>query len=133
MRAVVMVFVLMMSACCSASAPAPTPEPEPEAQATCDARLADAAAHWSSVREANLACAVDAECALAFTGTQCRGACQVSVNAAGAPLLEGAVKEADAQFCSSYQSDGCPFATPKCALGEAFCNAGACDVRYPPR
>jgi len=126
-------ITLGFASACGSSKPAPDPEPDYGSNLTCDERLEGATKEWSDVRDANLTCTADADCALVFTATACRGACQVAVSASGAAALEAAVKSADGEYCSSFQADGCPFATPKCALGEAWCNAGSCDVRYPAR
>jgi hypothetical protein len=100
------------------------------AGATCQERKKAADDQVTAVREANLACAMDADCSSVFTSTECGGSCPEPVNAQGVDDVEAAIAEVNATHCANYQADGCPYAEPSCLQSTPACMGGLCILVY---
>lgn len=128
-------------------------EPEP-AEAYCDAGscavsyngegrpctelLQGAEERRSELRSgADKACAVDADCALAEVSVSCLRECGgsfESVALAAAQGLETTVRaEVESAYCEPFADRGCSLpdlSCPEPSAPEAFCDAGACGLRF---
>lgn len=99
--------------------------------ATCESRVMAANDLVNAAIAANQSCTADSDCTLIFHETKCSGSCQVSVNMAGVSAVQMAVDNANAMYCDTFQQDGCPYATPSCALITAVCLNNKCDFIMP--
>lgn len=71
-------------------------------------------------------CRADSDCTHIETSTGCGGTCGAFVNKYRADRVEHAIGRLDRAICSSYQEDGCPFATPSCLPLAPACREHRC-------
>lgn len=98
--------------------------------ATCQSRLMAAGDLVDAAIMQNLSCMADADCVLTWPETKCAGACPIVVNMQGVSAVEMAIADANAMYCNTYQQDGCPYATPSCALIMPVCQNNKCDFIF---
>jgi hypothetical protein len=82
-------------------------------------------------------CSVDGDCRLGSLAVSCVVDCQedIAVSATALEPFESSVRyEVENAYCQTLQSRGCESSIASCELRagppEAFCNAGACAIRY---
>lgn len=92
----------------------------------CRKRLSMSQRRIHHVVDKTNACTEDAQCVLVDTNTQCMGACGEYVNARFARRVQNFIDYVDERFCTGYQEDGCPYATPACQQTVGVCRAGEC-------
>ncbi len=78
------------------------------------------------LRKQNLTCRADTDCVLFWSGTKCAGACQKAVNKTGEPIVKASITDINRGICETYQSDQCPYATPRCISAKAKCSNKVC-------
>jgi hypothetical protein len=106
---------------------------------SCDDFMQSAGARRSQLgAEANKECVADADCALADVSVPCILQCDSaleSVAVSAVAGLEAAVRDqVDSRYCSPFSARGCLADDLSCPAPltprEAFCDAGACGVRF---
>jgi hypothetical protein len=83
------------------------------------------------VTQRSLRCSRDEDCVHVDTNTECQGTCGAYVNHMRRPFVARAVRYLDHKICSTYQDDGCSYATPGCLQGVPACVAGRCTHAAP--
>ncbi len=86
-------------------------------------RVAKTIDRW--VRRAS-ECEVASDCTQIGTSTGCGGTCGAYVNEKFFDPLSKKIRWLDERVCSTYQEDGCPFATPACLPTRAACIENRC-------
>lgn len=76
-------------------------------------------------------CVRDEDCRRVDTNTECFGTCGAFVNKKRASLVGRAMRYIDHKVCSTYQDDGCPYATPGCLFQQPACVGGVCTGVSP--
>lgn len=105
------------------------PHDMPPLDASCDTRRNFATSHVTeAVTAAAAGCSADADCVRVARGTGCRGGCPTAILARYEDAYETLRSSIDARVCATYRDDACPYATPRCASGEARCVEGTCQL-----
>lgn len=119
------------------TSPGPTPanpllviaDDAPTNDSACDDRLAFAVESIEGVvARANGQCTQDSDCALVFTSTQCRGACQAPILRANLDAFARAQAAIDERACTGYMDDACSYSTPRCMQMQATCEDQRCAM-----
>ncbi len=97
----------------------------------CEKRLRMSERRINRVIEKTRPCRADQECVRVETSTDCQGDCGAYVNAKYARRVQSFIDHVDERYCSTYQEDGCPYATPDCQLTVGACVRGLC-TGVPP-
>jgi len=71
-------------------------------------------------------CEQASDCVQIGTSTQCQGTCGEFVNKEYARRVSARIDWVDEEVCSTYQQDGCPFATPACLAVRPACVHNRC-------
>lgn len=96
---------------------------------SCQSRVMAAGDLVNTAVMQNLSCMMDSDCTLVWPETKCAGACPIVVNNQGVSAVQMAIAQANATYCDTYQQDGCPYATPSCALITPVCKNNLCDFQ----
>ncbi len=80
----------------------------------------------------SVACAVDADCTIVATWTDCAGTCGESVNVAKKDEVKKVVDWLDKNICQAFgYKTKCKFSQPKCMQQKPGCVAGLCVYNKP--
>lgn len=133
--------LLTLAACGPSTSPPTSPGPTPAGAllviaddaptnaSACEDRLAFALDSIEGVVDrANGECTQDSDCALVFTSTQCRGACQAPILRANVDAFERAQTAIDERACTDFIDDGCSYSTPRCMQMQAICENQRCAM-----
>jgi hypothetical protein len=129
-------LVILAAACASTPAQPSTSPTTPTTTAStaangddCGKRQSAALDIVSQAIDANRACTQDGDCVIVSLGAGCVDACGRVMAASGKAAYDKAVADANAQYCDSYKSAGCPgMVPPPCAPNPPpSCKAGTCQ------
>ncbi len=115
---------------CASSAPhvddCPLEVCVPDCDAHCKQRVKRVTHRINQLVRRASRCHQSRECVRIDTTTECVGTCGAWVNQRYAEVVKRAIDQLDEKICSTYQEDGCPFATPACQLERGACVRGQC-------
>ena len=98
---------------------------------TCEERRESASRRVEMERVKHLECTQDGDCTIFDPSTQCGGQCPQPILMSGLELTRAVIEDVNETICKDYAAQGCPFATPGCALVVAVCDAGRCTGTPP--
>ncbi|WP_437938181.1 hypothetical protein [Sorangium sp. So ce341] len=93
---------------------------------SCQRWYAHAVNHVERVRAAYRACAVDSDCVMVDTSTDCSGTCGEVINRSGVQQMRRVISHLNATVCREHRRMDCPYGAPACLASRAVCAGGEC-------